>query len=216
MTTPQPSRHARSSGHVVVDLDAARLVDDGVVGERAEHAHHPEVLTLGVVAGRPVDLPAEPMSGAEVAQVLVAGRAARAATARRDEPEHDVIAGGQPADPLADLLDDAGALVAADDRQLERQVTGDEVLVRVAHPRGRQLDQHLARAGRVELDLLHAPRRADLPQDRSLRLHRIPLVVDVAARKPTLAQPSGGVGGREHGVDLGAPVVVLGRSALLP
>ena len=38
---------------------------------------------------------------------------------------------------VADLLDDAGALVAADDRQLERQVAGDEVLVGVAQARRR-------------------------------------------------------------------------------
>ena len=31
---------------VVVDLDAARLVDDGVVRERAEQAHQAEVLAL--------------------------------------------------------------------------------------------------------------------------------------------------------------------------
>ena len=36
---------------VLVDLDAAGLVDHGVVGERAEQAHQAEVLALGVVAG---------------------------------------------------------------------------------------------------------------------------------------------------------------------
>ena len=96
--------------------------------------------------------------GAEVAQVLVAGRARRAATARRDEAEHDVVAGRQPADVLADLLDDAGALVAADDRQLERQVAGHQVLVGVAHAGGGDLHQHLTGLGLVEVDLLDAPR----------------------------------------------------------
>ena len=37
------------------------------------------------------------------------------------------------------------------------QVAGDQVLVGVAHARRRQLDQHLAGLGRVELDLLDAP-----------------------------------------------------------
>jgi hypothetical protein len=46
---------------VLLDLDAARLVDHGVVGERAEQAHQAEVLALGVVAGRAVgDLETEP------------------------------------------------------------------------------------------------------------------------------------------------------------
>ena len=39
---------------VLVDLDAAGLVDDRVVGERAEQAHQAEVLALGVVARRAV------------------------------------------------------------------------------------------------------------------------------------------------------------------
>src|SRR5262249_23741163 len=110
---------------VLVDLDAAGLVHHRVVGERAEQAHEADVLALGVVAGRAVeDLAAAGLVGAEVAQVLVAGRARRAAAAGGDEAEHDVVAGGQPADVLAHLLDHAGALVAADDRQRERQVAG--------------------------------------------------------------------------------------------
>ena len=109
----------------------------------------------------------------------MAGRARRAAPARRDEPEHDVVAGGQPADVLADLLDDAGALVAADDRQLEREVTGQQVLVGVAQAGGGDLHQHLTGLGLVELDLLDAPRRVDLPEDRGLGLHGVyPHVVD--------------------------------------
>ena len=91
--------------------------------------------------------------------------------------------GASQLDPVADLLDHAGTLVAADDRQLERQVAGHEVLVGVAHARGRQLDEHLAGTGRIELDLLDAPRRPDLPQDRCLRLHRIPLVATCEVRR---------------------------------
>src|SRR4029079_19345221 len=36
------------------------------------------------------------------------------------------------------------------------------------------LDQHLAVLGLVELDVLDAPRRVDLPEDRSLGLHVYP------------------------------------------
>ena len=112
-----------------------------------------------------------PISGAEVAQVLVPGRARRAAAAGRDEPEHDVVTRLQPADVLADLLDDAGTLVTADDRQLERQVAGHEVLVGVTQPRRGQLDEDLPGLRRIELDLLDAPRRVGLPQDGGLGLH---------------------------------------------
>ena len=146
-----------------------------------------------------------PSSGAEVAQVLMAGGAARAPAAGRDEPEHDVVAGRQPADAGADLLHDAGALVAADDRQRERQVAGDEVLVGVAHARRRQLDQHLTGPGRVELDLLDAPRRIRLPTGQqpwssSMNPPNEHEPMDGAApyqhRRTRDVQPSGGGSGR--------------------
>ena len=85
---------------VVVDLDAARLVDDRVVGERAEQAHEcrgPAPLAWWRDVPSAICMP-RPSSGAEVAQVLMAGRAARAPAAGRDEAEHDVVAGLQPAD----------------------------------------------------------------------------------------------------------------------
>src|SRR3546814_9785219 len=70
--------------------------------------------------------------GALVAQVLAAGRAVLAPTAARDERHRDVVAGREGGDPGADGLDDAGALVAADDGQAQREVAGDGVLVRSA------------------------------------------------------------------------------------
>jgi hypothetical protein len=135
---------------------------------------------LGVVPrGAVGDLLAEAEERAEIAQVLMTRRTAGAAAAGGDEPEHDVIARLQPADALAHLLHHAGALVAADDGQLEGQVTGDEVLVRVAHAGAGELDEHLTRLRRVQLDLLDAPRCVRLPQDCGLRLHRYPPAVGV-------------------------------------
>ena len=169
------AQEARSvEGHVLVDLDAAGLVDDGVVGERAEDAHDSEVLALGVMARGTVELQAESDQRTEITQVLVSRRTTGTPATRRDEAEHDVVAGGQPADPLADLGDDASTFVTTDDRQVERQVTGDEVLVGVTQTRGRQLDENFAGSRWVELDLFHAPRRPELPQDRCLCLHHIP------------------------------------------
>src|SRR5690606_23242414 len=68
-------------GDPVVDLDAAGLAHHRVGGERAEAAHHAEVLAvLGVVAGGEVgDLAAGEQEGAEVAEVLAAAGAGRAA-----------------------------------------------------------------------------------------------------------------------------------------
>ena len=111
------------------------------------------------------------MPAPEVAQVGVAGGAPAALAAGRDEGQHDVVAGGDAGDARADLLDDAGALVAADDREGDGDVAGDEVGVGVAQPGGGQLDEDLLLLGRVELDLLDAPLLAEAPQHGGLDLH---------------------------------------------
>jgi hypothetical protein len=87
-----------------------------------------------------------------------------------------VVAGSQPADALADLLHDAGTLVAADDRQREGQVARGQVLVAVAHAAGGDLDQHLTLLGWVELDVFDAPGRVELPENGCFRLHGDPPV----------------------------------------
>ena len=81
----------------------------------------------------------------------------RALPAGGDEAEDDVVARLQPGDAGAHLLDHAGALVTPDDGQRDGHVTGDEVLVGVAHARRGELDEHLALLRWVELDGLHAP-----------------------------------------------------------
>ena len=81
-----------------------------------------------------------------------------------------------------DLDDFPGAFVTADHRELlgahrlrhgriEHHVPGNEVLVGVAKARSRQLDQHFAGLGGIELDLLHAPLALGLPQDGCCALH---------------------------------------------
>ena len=168
---------------VVVDLDATRSGRDRVLAERADAAHDAEVLAAGVVPGREVgDLTTGQQVGAEVAQVLVAGGALRALATRRDEAEHDVVAGRQARHARADLEHLTGALVAADHRELldpelllrllgERQVASEQVLVGVTQPRPDELHQHLTGLGRIELDLLDAPLGLRFPQDRGLHLH---------------------------------------------
>ena len=107
--------------HGAVDLDAAGLVDHGVVREGAEQAHGAEVVALGVVAGGAVaDL--LPLASSAPRSHRFEWPVAQDGQRPQDgmNAEHDGVAGREPRDLGADLLDDAGALVAADDRQLER------------------------------------------------------------------------------------------------
>jgi hypothetical protein len=134
-----------------------------------------QLLALGVVArGAVGDLHPDPHQSAEIAQVLMPRGAADTTTAARDEAEHDVVARRQPTDAGADFLHHAGTFVAADDRQPERQVAGDEMFVAVAQPRRRELDEHLTRAWRIQFDLLDAPGRVDFPQDSGFGFHSDP------------------------------------------
>jgi hypothetical protein len=129
------------------------------------------------------DLPAGEEELPEIAEVLVAGRAARAPSARGDEAEHDVVAHGQPGHLGTDLHDLPRALVTTDHRKLldpelllslvgKDEVPGEQVLVGVAQPGADQLHQHFTALRRVELDLFHAPVGLRLPQDRRVHLHR--------------------------------------------
>jgi hypothetical protein len=177
VTTPQPSRHAAVERQFLVDLHATRLVDDRVLRERAEQAHQAEVVAAaGVVASSAVGDLHSGREGltAHVAEVRVAGRTARAASARRDESEDHVVAGLETGDVGTHFHHDAGALVTADQRHGRRgarEIAGDEVFVGVAHARCLHLDEHFAGLGRVEFDGLDAPLLADLPEDCCLCLH---------------------------------------------
>ena len=78
--------------------------------------------------------------------------------AARHEHHDDVVAVLEVVDAGAELLDDAGRLVAERHRHRPRPVAVDHRQVRVAQPRRRDLDQDLARSGRVELDRLDRQR----------------------------------------------------------
>src|SRR5690606_11763944 len=115
----------------------------------------------------------------------------RAPTAGRDETEHDVVARSKPRDVVADGFDDTGSLVTADARQPDRHVTGDEVVVGVAHARGVQFHQHFLGLRRVEFDGLDGPRGVALPQHRSLRLHWYSFYLMMTWYSTKPAMPSG-------------------------
>ena len=90
-----------------------------------------------------------------------------------------MVADGQPGHPDANLLDDAGPLVAADDRVPDRDVAGAQVVVGVAQPGGGEPDKHLAGLRLVEVELDDLERLADVPQHRCSRLHATPSRGDI-------------------------------------
>src|SRR4051794_26540765 len=124
---------------------------------------------------RAVDLGACQDECAKVAQVLVPGRAPPAASARRQERCHDMIADFQVAHTRSDVLDDPGALMAADDRHRHSgEVPGADVMIGVAQPGGFERHQDLTVLGTVEFDLLDAPVLIDVPKDGGTHLHGYP------------------------------------------
>jgi hypothetical protein len=147
------------------------LRDHGPLGERSEHAHPAEVLAAGVEAVGAVGQAAVEDGHAHVTEVGLAGGAPPAVPADRQERADDVIARGQPGDAGADLLDDPGALVAADDREPGHDVAVPEVLVRVAQPCGHVTDKDLTGLRRIQVDLGNLEVLACSAQNRGLRLH---------------------------------------------
>ena len=85
--------------------------------------------------------------------------------AEHREAGDDVIARLAGAHFAADLLDDAGALMAEHDRDLRRIRAFDEVEIRVAHTGGDGADQHLVGAGFVDLNVFDGERLANFAQD---------------------------------------------------
>ena len=123
---PQPGRDAAAEQagprerQVVVDLHQRRFGHGAVLGERADERHHTDVLPARVAPVGAVELGARHDHRAEIAEVLMAGRAEPAAPACRQERRDDVVAGRQADDARPDLLHDPCALVPADQRQRGR------------------------------------------------------------------------------------------------
>ena len=171
--------------HPGVDLHAGELAEQRVPGEGADHAEPAERLAVQPERERAGgQLPAGDR-GALVAEVGPARRAEPAVPAGGQEAGDDVVAGRDGGDARAHGLDDAGALVPADDRVAPARVGVPQVLVGVAQAGVGHLDQHLARARveHLELDDLvlglrlaqhrcSGPHPAMLPRARRTRPHR--------------------------------------------
>ena len=118
----------------------------------------------------------------QVAEVLLAADrhaevgarvdAVDALAALRREEGDDVVAGRDRGDPVADLLDHPGALVAEHGRRVARRIGArGRVQVGVADPAGFEPHQHLARARLGQVDLLDRQRLPELLEHGGADLH---------------------------------------------
>ena len=150
----------RLERHVVRDHGHLRLVDHDLLGEGAGLQALANYAAIGAV--QPVLVVQREPAGAEIRGVVGAVVAlAAAAHQGGDHPVARLDAG----DPGADLLDQAGGLVAEHRRQLSAPGPVDVVDVAVADAAGADVDADLAGLRRVDLDVLDAQRRTELVAD---------------------------------------------------
>ena len=107
------------------------------------------------------------------AQVGVAAQALRARPAEAGQAGDHVITRPHGRDLGPDRLHDTGALVAEDERAVQRveRLALDHVQVAVADAAGGGAYQHLAPPRIVDLDRLDRERLVQLPEDRRLHVH---------------------------------------------
>ena len=105
------------------------------------------------------------------AQVRLRALAVLALTALRGEQRDHAVAGRDAGDAVADLLDDARALVAEDRRCVSGRVgAGRRVQVGVADPARLEPHEHLTRLRLGELDVRDVERLTELLEHRGLDL----------------------------------------------
>ena len=167
------SRHVRELDGGRADAAADRVDHHGLAGlevaAREEHVPrgaegdlHRGGLGVGELLGDAHQVPGragEPLrvaaGGAEAdvvgvrAERLAAGAAEAALAAGRHQQRHHAVADLPALDALAELGDPADDLEAEDERRLDREARGAlaDVDVEVVERAGRDVDQHLARAG---------------------------------------------------------------------
>ena len=107
------------------------------------------------------------------AEVRAVAAAVDALAALRREERDDVIAGRERRDALADLLDDAGALVPEHGRRVAGRIGArGGVEIGVADAAGDEAHEHLAGARLGQLDLAHDERLPELLEDGGSDLHQ--------------------------------------------
>ena len=171
--TTQPRRHTSASGAPGLILDSGDFGQHDVLG-KAARAH---VMQNGpafqrksrgaVLHDSPVLRRAQP--GALVGLVRATGFAGPAfGHVERD----DVVAGAYAGDPATHVLDDATAFVPEDHREHSVRIRARQCeCVRLAHARGDDPHQYLARLGACEIHRLDRQRSAGLPGNRRSGFH---------------------------------------------
>ena len=147
-------------------LDERRRLEGDVVGKRMEDARRHDHELAPAAAAREAD------RVVALAEMRVAGAAARAAHAADVPLADDPLARLDGRHALADRVDDAAPLVAGDDREahparVER--AGRDVEVGPADAGDDAPDANLARSGRRRLDVPEGDRVRPLDDDRSHR-----------------------------------------------
>ena len=152
--------------HVAADLHDRIFVHQHLLGERRQIEKLMHQLSA---------LPAQPgrFSGQHLhigvgADHRAARRAVVAGAAEHRQTRHDVIAGLHIGDVRADLLDDTGRLVAEHGGEWMRVKAFDEMQIGMTKAGDLGADQHLARPGFLQSDILDRERTVGLVQNGGL------------------------------------------------
>ena len=176
---------ARHQWQVRLDLHNRVLRHHSVFRERADLGQVAQRLAVGgVVAERlSVGMPGVIVAAPSSQRYSMPLSAPSAVAADRDERHHDVVARREFGYAVADLNDRSRAFVTADhgkhrgqavlssDLVGHRHVALEDVVIRVAQARGGHLDENLAGAWRIELEIFDRPRPAHVVQDRGAAPH---------------------------------------------
>ena len=181
-----------------VDHHDRAAIDDGVFGVAGDAGLMVHRLAVEM---QPMMARQELARGARrdraLADIGPALEAAPAAAAAHVEGEADMVALLDVVHAGADLDDLARALVAQHDRHRPRPVAVDQRQVGMAEPAAAHLDQHLALAGRIEIDLDdmdrlalgERPRRAADRENGGFHLHHMSLLQQVRRGAARFARP---------------------------
>ena len=172
-------------------LHRTGLVHDRPVGEAAAAENGREQRAVG----RTVQPPPRAEVVRAAARIAAQARGTRIAAGRAPR-DHDAVAGRERGHALADLLDDAGALVAEQDRERQSPAARlDDVQVAVADPAGLDAHLHLARPGRIERDLLDGGPRLRVRVDDAATAHACNLLRCTSTRRSARSDSSHRSGG---------------------
>jgi hypothetical protein len=170
--------------HVLADFDDGILVHQHLLGKGGKIEKLMELLRPG--PGQPVGLTRQHLHGGVGTQHRSPGRAIFAGAAEHRQAGHDVVAGFHIGHVGADLLDDTSGFVAKHRRQRMRVQPFHEMQIGMTEAGHSGADQHLARPGLRQADLLDHQRLVDLMQDGGLHFGYSPFYLLLAQGRHSL------------------------------